>query len=170
MEPKWEGDVKFVVVCVLVCLTVVLQVSPVSVFRMLHFSSDPDAKKFIFKYFLMKFKSFKIVKILMIKIKYLARKVLYYNFIFQLLFQSAQHSYEKREGSGSDPDPYLWVVTNGSGCGSGRPKNIQFLRIRIRNTYLCTQQSIVENGKYRYLEQRWPVPISYSSIFFGIGC
>ncbi len=30
-----------------------------------------------------------------------------------------------------DPDMYLWVVTNGSGCESGRPKNI---RIRIRNT------------------------------------
>jgi hypothetical protein len=73
-----ERDVKFVVVYVpvLVCLTVVLQVSPVSVFRMCHFSSDPDAKKIISKYFLMKFKSFKIVKILMIKIKYLARKVL----------------------------------------------------------------------------------------------
>ncbi len=40
-------------------------------------------------------------------------------------FQSAQHLYEKREGSGAGSVP----LTNGS--GSGRPKNI---RIRIPNT------------------------------------
>ncbi len=34
------------------------------------------------------------------------------------------------EGSGSG-SIYL---TNGSGCGSGRPKSIRILRIRIRNT------------------------------------
>jgi hypothetical protein len=36
-----------------------------------------------------------------------------------LLFQSEQHFYEKRKESRSGPV----LVTNGSGCGSGRPKN-----------------------------------------------
>ena len=45
----------------------------------------------------------------------------------QALFQSTQHLYEKREGSGSIP------LTNGS--GSGRPKNIRIPWIRIPNTY-----------------------------------
>ncbi len=42
------------------------------------------------------------------------------NYILQLLFQSAQHLYEKREGS-----------------GSGRPKNIRILCSRIPNTGNC---------------------------------
>jgi hypothetical protein len=42
-------------------------------------------------------------------------------FILRSIFQSAQHLYEKREGSGSIP------LTNGS--GSGRPKNMRILRI-----------------------------------------
>ncbi len=42
------------------------------------------------------------------------------NFILQALFQSAQHLYEKREGSGSGPVP----LTNGSGSGFGRLKNV----------------------------------------------
>ncbi len=50
----------------------------------------------------------------MIKIKFLARKVLYYNLILQALFHSARHIYQKREGS-----------------GSGMTKH---LRIRIQNT------------------------------------
>ncbi len=37
--------------------------------------------------------------------------------IFQALFQSAQHIYEKWEGSGS---------------GSGRPQNMRILHVRIR--------------------------------------
>jgi hypothetical protein len=41
-------------------------------------------------------------------------------------FQSAQHIYEKREGSGVGSAP----LTNES--GSGRPKNMRILRIRIR--------------------------------------
>jgi hypothetical protein len=50
----------------------------------------------------MKFKLLEIVKIyLMIKIKFLARKLLYYNYILQPLFQSTQHFDEKTEGSGS---------------------------------------------------------------------
>jgi hypothetical protein len=49
------------------------------------------------------------------------------NFILRPLFQSAQQFYGKREGSGSE------LVTNGSECGSGRPKSI-----RIRNTILQT--------------------------------
>jgi hypothetical protein len=35
-----------------------------------------------------------------VKIKYFA-KILCYNFILQALFQSAQHLYEKKEGSGA---------------------------------------------------------------------
>jgi hypothetical protein len=43
-------------------------------------------------------------------------KILCYISILQALFQSAQHIYEKREGS-----------------GAGRPKNMRILRIRFRN-------------------------------------
>ncbi len=50
-------------------------------------------------------------------------KILYWNFILQPLFRSAQHIYEKREGSGSGSVPLT------SGSGSRRPKNI-----RIPNT------------------------------------
>ncbi len=46
--------------------------------------------------------------------------------ILQPLFQSAQHFYETREGSGSV------LVTNGSECGYGRTKNI-----RIIHWYSC---------------------------------
>ncbi len=42
-------------------------------------------------------------------------KIICKNFILQVIFQSAQHIYEKREGSGSIP------LTNGSGSGSGSP-------------------------------------------------
>jgi hypothetical protein len=42
-------------------------------------------------------------------------KTLWYNFILQALFQSAQHIYEKKEGS-----------------GSGRPNNMRILRIRFQ--------------------------------------
>ncbi len=50
-------------------------------------------------------------------------KILFKILLCQNLFQSAQHLYEKREGSGPIP------LTSGS--GSGRPKN---MRIRIPNT------------------------------------
>ncbi len=56
--------------------------------------------------------------IFLIKIKFLARKLLYKNLILQALFQSAQHLYEKREGSGSSSSSV--PLTNES--GSGRPK------------------------------------------------
>jgi hypothetical protein len=62
----------------------------------------------------------------MIKIKFLAIKFLYENFILQPLFQSAQHFYEKKEGSGSASGFVL--VTNG--CGSERLKKVRILRIR----------------------------------------
>ncbi len=47
-------------------------------------------------------------------------------FILQSLFQSAQHIYLKKEGSGAGSVP----LTNGS--GSGRLKNMRILRFRIR--------------------------------------
>ncbi len=49
-----------------------------------------------------------------------------FKFILQALFQSSQHIYEKREGSGSVP------MTNGSGSGSRRLKNMRILRIRFQ--------------------------------------
>jgi hypothetical protein len=69
------------------------------------------------------------------------------NVILQALFQSAQHIYEKREGSGSGFVP----LTNGS--GSGRPKNMRILRIRILNTvplltYLLPIVSEVEADRW----------------------
>ncbi len=68
----------------------------------------------------------------------------------QELFQSAKHLYEKREGSGSGSVP----LTNRS--GSGRPKNMRILRIRIPNTdffrpvltYFC-KQTKNDAGRYR---------------------
>jgi hypothetical protein len=47
-------------------------------------------------------------------------------FILQALIQSAQHLYEERK----DLDP----LASGSGSGSGRPKDMRILRIRIPNT------------------------------------
>ncbi len=56
-------------------------------------------------------------------------KILCYNFILQALFQSAQHLYVKREGSGSGSE----LLTSGS--GSGRPKHMRILiQIQIPNT------------------------------------
>jgi hypothetical protein len=51
-------------------------------------------------------------------------------FILHGLFQSAQHLYEKREGSGARSGSI--PLTNG--FGSGRPENMGILRIRIPNT------------------------------------
>jgi hypothetical protein len=53
------------------------------------------------------------------------------------LFKSAQHLYEKREGSGARSEPVPLI----NGSGSGRPKNMRILRnllirIRIPNTGL----------------------------------
>jgi hypothetical protein len=65
---------------------------------------------------------------------YFLQKVLCLNFILQALFQSAQHIYEKREGSGagsgSGASSGSVPLTNGS--GSGKPKNMRVLRIRNR--------------------------------------
>jgi hypothetical protein len=56
----------------------------------------------------------------------------------QALFHSAQHIYEKREGSGSGSAP----LTNGSGSGSGRPKII-----RIPNTAVKSKQGFKRREK-----------------------
>jgi hypothetical protein len=56
---------------------------------------------------------------------------------FQPLFQSAQHFFEKREGSGRRIRIRMRTcVLTDPGCGSGSPKNKQILwiRMRIRNT------------------------------------
>jgi hypothetical protein len=68
----------------------------------------------------MKIKSFKIKKICLIKLTFLARRMLYY---FSPLYTMRKEK---------DPDP----VTDGSGCRSGRPKNIQKIQMRLRNTVL----------------------------------
>jgi hypothetical protein len=61
--------------------------------------------------------------------------------IFRELFQSAQHIYEKREGSGAGSGSA--PVTNLTGSGSRRPKNMWILRIRIPNTGLWRSLSAV---------------------------
>ncbi len=59
--------------------------------------------------------------------------------ILQALFQSDQHIYEKREGSGSTP------LTNGS--GSERPKNLRIrIRFRIRSEHRIAFIQTVESG------------------------
>ncbi len=60
----------------------------------------------------------------------------------QALFQSAQHIYEKREGSGSVP------LTKGS--GSGRPKNMRILRIWFRIPHTGIQFTLIQcvRGEY----------------------
>jgi hypothetical protein len=63
----------------------------------------------------------------------------------QALFQSAQHIYEKREGSGSGSVS----LTNGSGSGSGRPQNIRILRIRIRPGSPTLPKKTRHKGKCR---------------------
>jgi len=86
------------------------------------FSDDLRCKKVYFFTFLNvlinELKSFRILKIcLMIKIKFSSKK-------FFVLFQSAQQFNGKREESASGSI----LVTNGSGCGSGRS-----IKLWIRN-------------------------------------
>jgi hypothetical protein len=59
------------------------------------------------------------------------QKLLCENVILQALFQSAQHIYEKREGSGAGSGSVR--LSNGSVSGSIRPKNMR-IRSRIPNT------------------------------------
>jgi hypothetical protein len=56
-----------------------------------------------------------------------------WNFILQALFLSAQHLYEKREGSRSGARAGSIPLTNRSGSGSKRPQNMR-IRLRIPNT------------------------------------
>ncbi len=77
-------------------------------------------------------------------------------FVDITVVQSAQHIYEKREGSGSGSVP----LTNGSGAGSGRPKNLRILRIRIRipNTvYKMKKQDYCTGLTIAHTEARPPL-------------
>jgi hypothetical protein len=74
-----------------------------------------------------------------------SKKIFVVNFILQPLFQSTQHFYEKRKGSGAESGSVL--VTNGSGCGSKRPKNI---RIRIPNTVFFTFWLLLKYENHYY--------------------
>jgi hypothetical protein len=87
------------------------------------FSDFKDAKKICFPYFFLPTYP---------QTHYLQSEKL--NFLLKfcikiLFFQSAQHLYEKREGSGAGSRFGSVPLTNGS--GSWRPKNMQILRIRI---------------------------------------
>ncbi len=58
-----------------------------------------------------------------------------YNFILQALFQSAQHLYEKREGSGAGAGSI--PLPNGSGSGSGSPtlkKTVGFPSLLLKDS------------------------------------
>jgi hypothetical protein len=86
-------------------------------------------------------------------------KLLCLNFILQALFKSAQHLYEKKEGSGSGFIP----MTNGS--GSGRPKNMRILRswflIRIPKTAANTRK--IEEKTRKKIRLIHNLILSYSS-------
>ncbi len=56
-----------------------------------------------------------------LKIQLFAKKI-FYNFILQALFQSAQHVYENREGSGSGAGSGSIPLSLNNGSGSGGPK------------------------------------------------
>jgi hypothetical protein len=56
----------------------------------------------------------------MIKIIFLARKPLYY-------FSPLNTFMGKEKDPDPDPNPRFVLVKNGSGCGSGRPKNIRIV-------------------------------------------
>ncbi len=72
------------------------------------------------------------------------------NFVFLLaLFQSAQPIYDKREGSRAGP------LTNGSGYGSGRPKNMRILRIRIPNSGIFS----IQHNEKKSACSLWPLSL-----------
>ncbi len=58
------------------------------------------------------------------------------NFILQALFQSAQHLYEKREGSGSGSGSGSIHLTNGSWSVTGRPKSMRILQYAHCKVYV----------------------------------
>jgi hypothetical protein len=70
----------------------------------------------------------------------------------QALFQSAQHIYEKREGSGAGSVPLTY------GSRSGRPKKLRILRIRIRipNTVYKSEKTRLLNWPYHCPHQSQP--------------
>jgi hypothetical protein len=63
-------------------------------------------------------------------IKFLARKFFVLKFYFATINSFCSTLYEKREGSGSEAGARSVLVTNGSGCGCGRAKNIRILWVR----------------------------------------
>ncbi len=71
-------------------------------------------------------------------------------FYLHALFQSAQHLYEKRDGSGSRAGSGAGSVLLTNGYGSGRPKNMRILWIRIPNT---ASLHIERPRKYQYMTQ-----------------
>jgi hypothetical protein len=73
-------------------------------------------------------------------------------FFLQVLFQSAEHLYEKRERSGSGAGSV--PLTNGSGSGSERPKNMWIIRVRIWNPtmYATTINFVFEFHLYNKIQ------------------
>jgi hypothetical protein len=95
------------------------------------FSDFKDVKKYFFyKYFVLI--TYPQAHHFRLKINFLL-KIFCEIYIFQAFFHSAQHIYEKREGSGAGSGSIPLTV----GSGSGRPKTMQIriqFRIRIPNT------------------------------------
>jgi hypothetical protein len=87
------------------------------------FSDFEDGKKIVLTFFSYNLPAGTLSSVL--KIKFFAKKK-----ILKASYQSAQHLYGKREGSGAGSGSI--PLTNGS--GSGRPKNMWIRWIRIRNT------------------------------------
>jgi hypothetical protein len=73
---------------------------------------------------------------------------------FAGIFQSAQHIYEKKEGSGSGP---------------GRSKNMRILRIGIPNTASMVPKSLETLGSINTLGKAVGLTGAFSGHIFGLG-